>query len=503
MQPGKQRISGTCRSALWRGFYWPASSLALVGIGSLQPCLAPVLSGSRRSTRSERQKARRVSRRLQLEALEEYCYPGDPIGLLVGPLGGVSAVVAAQSLGLFSGPADHDRGDFSPADFSRQDQGADNRSVGLSWLDDGSSLPDEGAGDILGDTWSGGESRGGSWGEPSDQPGSLMTWQGEDDPATAYLGANPATPPSQSDWNKMGQDRSTQSSGPTLLNGGGAGGWGGSNVATAEPAGTAASDENDAGQPAAAATGSGGSWGFSFVATGSSQSSAGGATASGFPNVPTPAVSLGGSASTAQSVSPPAVDSAASTATPNSNLALPVSVPVSPGPSAATETGSVAGGSTTPVGAPALQSAVSQLPLTFEVNQGQTDPQVQFLSRGSGYNLFLSSDAATFALSEPQQTASTTASASSPASGLQPGTNDPILADTTTAVLQMQFVGANPAAQAVGVNQQPGTVNYLIGNDPSQWHTDIATYSQVDYQNLYPGINLVYYGNLGRLRHNG
>jgi hypothetical protein len=158
-------------------------------------------------------------------------------------------------------------------------------------------------------------------------------------------------------------------------------------------------------------------------------------------------------------------------------------------------------GSSAPISTPAVQSAVPQLPLGFEVNQGQTDPQVQFLSRGSGYNLFLSGGAATFALSVPQEVTNTGASAASVASGLQPGTTDLTVGDATTTALQMQFVGANPAARAVGVDQEPGVVNYLIGNDPSQWHTDIATYAKVEYQNLYPGINLVYYGNQGQLEY--
>jgi hypothetical protein len=48
----------------------------------------------------------------------------------------------------------------------------------------------------------------------------------------------------------------------------------------------------------------------------------------------------------------------------------------------------------------ALEESFGKLPLSFEVNQGQTDQRVKFLSRGSGYTLFLTGSEAVFALSE-------------------------------------------------------------------------------------------------------
>jgi hypothetical protein len=115
-----------------------------------------------------------------------------------------------------------------------------------------------------------------------------------------------------------------------------------------------------------------------------------------------------------------------------------------------------------------------QLPLSFEANQGQTDAQVNFLSRGSGYSLFLGPTEAVLDLSQGS------------------GAGDQGSADE---VLRLRLVGSNPAAQPVGLDQLPGASNYLIGNDPSQWHTDIPNYGRVEYLNVYPGVNLVYYGN--------
>jgi hypothetical protein len=125
----------------------------------------------------------------------------------------------------------------------------------------------------------------------------------------------------------------------------------------------------------------------------------------------------------------------------------------------------------------ATQAEVSrnygQLPLSFEANQGQADAQVNFLSRGSGYTLYLTPTQSVLDLQS-------SAGSDPAASGDE---------------LTMQLVGANPSAQATGLDLQPGVSNYLIGNDPAQWHTNVPNYARVAYENVYPGVNLVYYGN--------
>ncbi len=128
----------------------------------------------------------------------------------------------------------------------------------------------------------------------------------------------------------------------------------------------------------------------------------------------------------------------------------------------------------------ALLASYGQLPLSFESNQGQTDPSVNFLSHGSGYGLFLTPTEAVLSLQK---------AAADPTSAPAPD------------VLRMQLVGANAAPHIVGQDQLPGTSNYLVGNDPSQWHTNIANYGKVEYQDLYPGVNLVYYGNQQQLEY--
>jgi hypothetical protein len=120
-------------------------------------------------------------------------------------------------------------------------------------------------------------------------------------------------------------------------------------------------------------------------------------------------------------------------------------------------------------GHPTLAQAYAQLPLAFEENVGQTDPQVRFLSRGPGFGLFLTGDAATLSLARP---------------------GNPQMRD----VLRLQFQGASPSAQVVGQQELPSRSNYFTGSDPTAWHQDVTQYAQVRYQGLYPGVDLVYYG---------
>jgi hypothetical protein len=111
-----------------------------------------------------------------------------------------------------------------------------------------------------------------------------------------------------------------------------------------------------------------------------------------------------------------------------------------------------------------------QLPLTFEINQGQTDDRVDFLARGPGYNIFLTATEAVFAL--PRAPA-----------------------------MRMQLVGgaADPAVQ--GVDALPGKVNYFRGKDSASWQTKVPIYRRVKYSAVYAGVDLVYYGQSQQLEY--
>lgn len=132
------------------------------------------------------------------------------------------------------------------------------------------------------------------------------------------------------------------------------------------------------------------------------------------------------------------------------------------------------------------------LPLFFEPNQGQTDPQVKFLARGAGYGLFLTSDEAVLELLYPA--VSTQHSA--------PGSHRPALdSPATSSVIRMRLDGASASARVSGASPLPGKSNYFLGNDLSQWRQNIPQFARVQYDAVYPGIDLVYYGHQGQLEY--
>jgi len=143
-----------------------------------------------------------------------------------------------------------------------------------------------------------------------------------------------------------------------------------------------------------------------------------------------------------------------------------------------------------------LQQQYGKLPLSFEPNHGQTDARVKFLSRGRGYALFLTPTEAVLA---PQKVGAAGTQHSIAASAAR--TNAAGGDATSTALLRMELMGANTAPQVTGQQELPGRSNYFIGNDPKKWRTNVPTYARVNYPNVYPGVDLVYYGNQQQLEH--
>ncbi len=136
-----------------------------------------------------------------------------------------------------------------------------------------------------------------------------------------------------------------------------------------------------------------------------------------------------------------------------------------------------------------LAAAYRRRRAAFEVNLGQTNRRVLFLSRGSGYTLFLTTRAAVLLLQRARMAdaASGSETAQSPARG--------------PAVLRMRLIGANGRARIFGLDELPGKSNYFVGSDPAHWQTNVPTYSRVEYQDVYPGTSLTYYGRRGSLEY--
>jgi hypothetical protein len=136
-----------------------------------------------------------------------------------------------------------------------------------------------------------------------------------------------------------------------------------------------------------------------------------------------------------------------------------------------------------PPDSPRIIEGYGKLPLAFEMNEGLSDPQVKFVSRGAGYTLFLTADAAVLAL-QP-----------SVPSPLDPGQAKNKYPPSARAVLRMRLVNANPVARVSGLDMLPGKSNYFIGNNPQKWRTNVRQFSKVRYENVYPGVDLLYYGH--------
>jgi photosystem II stability/assembly factor-like uncharacterized protein len=145
-----------------------------------------------------------------------------------------------------------------------------------------------------------------------------------------------------------------------------------------------------------------------------------------------------------------------------------------------------------------VDEAYGKLPLSFEANQGQFDEQVKFQSRGKGYSLSLVADEAVLIL---QRAAQPRVADHEKNNGLN--LPDPPSAEQTlsTSILHMKLVGSNNAAQVDGQEELPGKVNYLTGDNPQKWRTDVPTYASVKFKGIYPKIDLVYYGNQRQLEY--
>lgn len=118
--------------------------------------------------------------------------------------------------------------------------------------------------------------------------------------------------------------------------------------------------------------------------------------------------------------------------------------------------------------APARSSAIR-----FEANQGQTDPAVEFVSRGPGHAVFLTGAETVFVLAGKP-------ASESAASG---------------EAVRMRLIGTDDDPEVEASDVLPGITNYFLGNDPADWVTGVRSYGRVRYSDVYPGIDVVYYGN--------
>jgi hypothetical protein len=117
------------------------------------------------------------------------------------------------------------------------------------------------------------------------------------------------------------------------------------------------------------------------------------------------------------------------------------------------------------------RAAYANLPPSFVPNAGQLDTRVRYTAQSGPRRFYFTTGEAVFSLATKSQ-------------GL---------------VLRLAFLGANPGPAITSQAARSGTVNYLIGNDPARWHTNLPTYGEIVYRDLWPGIDLLFRGDSGQL----
>lgn len=137
-----------------------------------------------------------------------------------------------------------------------------------------------------------------------------------------------------------------------------------------------------------------------------------------------------------------------------------------------------------------------KLPLSFVENQGQLAEEVRFVSHGAGYELFLTPQEAVLALPANVPRDLSPRHRTAYIRALRKTRR----VQQLTAI-RLRFDGANPEPQVSGFRPLAGKVNYFVGNDPAKWHTGVPTYAGVKYSEIYPGVDLVFYGAQRRLEY--
>ena len=119
------------------------------------------------------------------------------------------------------------------------------------------------------------------------------------------------------------------------------------------------------------------------------------------------------------------------------------------------------------------RAAYATLPLSFAPNEGQLDARVRYVAQTGGSGFYFTQREAVFAF--PSKSG--------------------------RLVLRLGFVGANGDTEITSRAVKTGTVNYLIGKDPARWQTNLPTYGEIVYRDLWPGIDLVFRGESGQLKY--
>ncbi|HTV60766.1 MAG TPA: SBBP repeat-containing protein [Verrucomicrobiae bacterium] len=137
-----------------------------------------------------------------------------------------------------------------------------------------------------------------------------------------------------------------------------------------------------------------------------------------------------------------------------------------------------------------------KLPMAFVANEGQASPETRFTSQGKGYSVLLANQGAILALREA---GARSAPGKSP-KGFRAWSTKQIRKEETS-VLALGLAGATLNAPMIGLDKLPGRTDFFIGDNRQNWRTNVPSYSQVKYEGVYPGVDLLFYGSQQHLEY--
>lgn len=146
-----------------------------------------------------------------------------------------------------------------------------------------------------------------------------------------------------------------------------------------------------------------------------------------------------------------------------------------------------------PVYQPRQFASLGNLALSFEENRGQAGRQFDALSRGRGATMLFDYSGASVILQRPTENRGTHIN-----NALGPVRHKPQSAST---MMRMKLVGAAARARVEKTELLLGKSNYIIGRKPKLWQTNISNYGKLSYVNVYPGVDVTYYGNRRQLEY--
>ncbi|MGE5341638.1 MAG: SBBP repeat-containing protein [Candidatus Omnitrophota bacterium] len=115
-----------------------------------------------------------------------------------------------------------------------------------------------------------------------------------------------------------------------------------------------------------------------------------------------------------------------------------------------------------------------KMPLYFIPNHGQLDQRVFFHIRGKEKTIYFTSEGVTFALSQKSK--------------------------QKRWIIQLEFVGARKDVKPVSLEDTGTVISYFKGTQ-SEWKTGMSAASKIMYRDLWPGIDLIYYGTVNQMKY--